>query len=68
MAGQIKNLVEQIIKVRCNGNPTLINPTKIKLILKGINPDKFNDESEDDPIIIGKLQTIIKDLNLVIEI
>ncbi len=35
---------------------------KTKLILKGINPNKYTLESEDDPLIIAKLEKMMNDL------
>lgn len=38
--------------------------TKAKLILKGLNPDKFDANSPDDPEIIEKLYNIAKQFNV----
>lgn len=38
--------------------------TKAKFILKGVNPNKFNEFSEDDPIILEKSYSIAKQLNV----
>jgi hypothetical protein len=35
----------------------------MKLILKGIDPKSYNDASDDDPVVIGKLITLMKELN-----
>jgi hypothetical protein len=35
---------------------------KTKLILKGINPNKYTLQSEDDPVVLGKLEKMIADL------
>ena len=32
--------------------------------MKGIYPDKYSSASEDDPVIIEKLQNLAKDLNI----
>ncbi len=64
MAGQIKKMIDEIIKKRANGDSVLIKTTTTKLVLKGINPDKFNSSSEDDPVIMEKLKSLAKDLNL----
>lgn len=64
MAGQIKGMIDSIIKKRANGNPTIEKTTRTKLILKGINPDQYTELTPDDPIVIQKLKTIIYELNL----
>jgi DNA polymerase III sliding clamp (beta) subunit (PCNA family) len=64
MAGQIKKMIDEIIKKRANGDSVLIKTTTTKLVLKGINPDKFTSSSEDDPLIMEKLKSLAKDLNI----
>jgi hypothetical protein len=64
MPGRIKVMIEKIIMERAKGNTVLINTTKTKLLLKGINPDKFGAESPDDPAVIAKLQTLAQELNV----
>ena len=66
MPGQIKAMIDKIISERAKGNATLINTTKTKLLLKGINPDKFGSGSPDDPVILGKLQTLARELNVIL--
>jgi hypothetical protein len=64
MAGKIKEMIDSIINQRVQGNPMLQKVIKTKLILKGINPGKFTMDSPDDPVVIGKLENLIKDLKL----
>jgi hypothetical protein len=64
MAGQIKEIIDTLIKKRANGNPTIERTTKTKLILKGINPDLYNANSPDDANVLEKLKSIITELNL----
>ncbi len=60
MAGKIKVMIEQLIEMRTKGNPHMIAPLKIKLIMKGIDPDLYNDGSDDNPVVIQRLQSIAK--------
>ena len=60
MAGKINQMISGIIETRSKGNPTIEATTRTKLILKGINPDKFTPSSDDDPIIIEKIEQIGK--------
>jgi hypothetical protein len=66
MAGSIKIMLDKIIAQKAKGNATIINVTKTKLILKGINPDKFTSSSEDDQIIIQKVRSIAKEMDVTI--
>ncbi len=60
MAGKIKVMIEQLIQVRTKGNPHMVAPLKIKLIIKGIDPDLYNEMSEDNPIVMQRLQSLAK--------
>jgi hypothetical protein len=64
LSGKVKELINQIIHGRSNGNPAITEMTKSKFILKGINPDKFDSDSYDDPVIIRKLHNIAKELKI----
>jgi hypothetical protein len=64
MAGQIKKIIDRIIEERSKGNPAIAQMTIAKLILKGLNPNKFDSCSEDDPEVISKLLNIAKQLNV----
>lgn len=63
MVGKIKEIIDAIIKERSNGNSAIAEMMKAKFILKGINLDKYDNSSPDDPIIMDKLLTIAKQLN-----
>jgi len=62
MAGKIKQMIDFVIKQRAQDNPMLERVIKTKLILKGINPSKYKTQSDDDPVIINKLQLLINEL------
>ncbi len=55
MAGKIKKMLDKIVTAKSGGNPTLMTTTKTKLILKGLNPDRYDAQSADDPNIIKKI-------------
>jgi len=61
MAGKIVRMIEEILAERSKGNEMLARLTRTKLILKGIDPEKFSDLSDDDPAIIEKLKKMVKD-------
>ena len=64
MAGQIIKMINTIIDKRSKGSGTIAITTKTKLVLKGIDPDKFNESSPDDPEIIEKLRNLARDLDV----
>ena len=64
MPGQTKQLIDFILERRARGNPTLFFATKTKLILKGVNPDRYNAESPDDAAVIAKLRAIAAELGV----
>ncbi|MDR1534428.1 MAG: hypothetical protein LBU64_04940 [Planctomycetota bacterium] len=64
MAGKIKVLIHSLIQKRTKGDPGLIPPLKIKLIMKGVDPDIFDDNSPDNPVMIQRVITIAKEMGL----
>ncbi len=62
MAGRIKQMIDSIIEQRSKGDPLLVKTTKTKLMMKGININRYTFQSEDDPIIIEKLEKLIAEL------
>ena len=64
MAGQIKKMLDEIIRQRSKGDTTLMSTTKTKLILKGFNPDKFTALSEDNPDVINKIRAVAAEMGV----
>ena len=64
MAGQIKEMLDQIIETRSRGDSFLALTTKTKLALKGINPEKYDLNSEDDPWVINKVKRMAKEMGV----
>ena len=62
MAGKGKTLIEQLIQLRTKGERTLVAPLKVKLIMKGIDPDMFDAETPDNPIVIQRVVAIAKEM------
>ena len=62
MAGKIKQMIDMIIAQRAKDNPMLVGVVKTKLMLKGIDPNKFTLQSDDDPAIIAKLEAVAREL------
>ncbi len=68
MAGKVKKAIDDLLKQVAKNDPVLIKTTKTKLILKGINPDKFTVGSDDDPVVLQKLAVVAKEFNVKITI
>jgi len=62
MAGKIKRMIDSVIQQRAVGNPMLEKIIKTKMILKGINPNKYSLESDDDPVVLQKLENMLREL------
>ena len=64
LAGQIKYMLDTIIDQRSKGVAAIAYGTKTKLILKGLNPDRFNAASPDDPAIVAKVRAVAQELGI----
>ena len=64
MAGKIKKMMDDIISIKSGGHPTLMITTKTKLILKGLNPDKYDANSSDTPDIMRKVMLAAQEMGV----
>lgn len=64
MAGKIKLMIDRIINERSKGNAAIVLTTKTKMVLKGVNPDKWTTTSDDDPSVIVKLKQIAHEFSI----
>ncbi len=64
MTGKIKRMIDAIFEYKTQGNPALVPNAHAWLIFKGIFPNRFNETSQDDPILIEKLSSIAKELGI----
>lgn len=62
MAGRVKELIDRLIEMRTKGDRGLVAPLKIKLIMKGVDPDLFDASSPDNPLVIQRIITIAKEM------
>lgn len=62
MAGKIRELIDSVIAQRAMGNPMLEKIIKTKLILKGVNPNKYTLQSDDDPVVLEKIEKMMTEL------
>jgi hypothetical protein len=66
MAGQIKRMIDSILQQRSKGNSTLLLTTKTKLILKGINPERFTATSPDDEDVMARVRALAAELGVIL--
>ena len=64
MAGQAKHYIDTIVKTRGKGNPAIERGVRVKLILKGIQPEKYGHDTPDDPIAISLIRSVAADLGV----
>ena len=64
MAGTIHSLITRLIEQRTGGRPHLAASIKIRLIMKGVDPDQHNESSADDPAVIARVYAIAKDMSV----
>lgn len=62
MPGKIKQNIDKLIELRTKGDRSLVAPIKIKLIMKGIDPDMYDETSPDNPVVIQRVQTIAREM------
>lgn len=64
LSGKIKDLLDQIIQSKAKGDPIMEKLTKTKLLVKGIRVDSYSANSEDDPVILQKVQQAAQDFGI----
>ena len=61
LAGQIKRLIDDLIRLRTRNNVKVEPFVRVHLVLNGIDPDVYGLESPDDPEKIRVLGEMIRD-------
>jgi hypothetical protein len=54
--GKTRQIIDRVIASRSGGNPIVAKNMKTKLILKGIDPDAYDDDTFDNPNTLAKLR------------
>jgi len=57
-------MIDSILEQRAKGNPTILLTTRTKLILKGLNPDRFTATSPDDEALLAKVRSVAGELGV----
>jgi hypothetical protein len=61
MAGRIKQLIDELVRLRTKNNPNVEPFVRAHLVLNGLDPDAYNTASADDPEKIDALENMIRD-------
>jgi len=59
-------MIDSLLEQRSKGSPTVLMTTKTKLILKGLNPDKFTSTSPDDADVMARVRAVAAELGIVV--
>ncbi len=65
--GTAKKIIDAIIKKRSRGVGSIAKAIKIKIALKGINPDSLTPDTPDDPVLLRKLLKLAQSYGLQIK-
>jgi hypothetical protein len=63
MPENIKDIIGRIINEKAKDNKMLVAIIKAKLVLKGIYLDRLTPQSYEDPLIIARIEEVIKQLH-----
>ena len=66
--GKAKKLIDQLIEKKAQGNAFQVSNVKMKLMFKGIIPDKITDDTPDTDEIISKIYEVAKDFNITLSV
>lgn len=61
MAGEVRRLIDELIRLRSKGKPSLEPFVRVHLMLAGIDPDRYGEDSPSDPAVEQTLQKMIAD-------
>jgi hypothetical protein len=56
-------MIDAIVESRSHGDEVAAAGVRVRLLLRGIDPNQYGSASEDDPVIIAKLQGMMSDFD-----
>jgi hypothetical protein len=62
MSGNIKEMLDTVINGKLKDNPLMGNVIKAKMVLKGINLNSLTPKSAEDPVLMAKLEAVMKEI------
>ncbi len=60
MAGRVKQLIDELCQLRSGGNPGVEHFVRASLVLRGINPEDFDEQTPDDVGAVRVLREMIR--------
>jgi len=64
MSGTVKKMLSEIYTQRARNNEAIVKALNVKLILKGVFPDTYTEETPDDEETIKKVQLIAEEMGV----
>jgi hypothetical protein len=61
MAGEVKRLIDELMRLRTKGNSMLEPFVRVNLMLSGIDPNQYTADSPSDPDAEQKVRKMIDD-------
>jgi len=62
--GKAKKLIDELINKKAQGNAFQVSNVKMKLLFKGIIPDKITNDTPDTDEIIAKIYEVAKEFDV----
>ena len=62
--GKAKQLIDELIEKKAQGNAFQVSNVKMKLLFKGIIPDKITNDTPDTDEIIDKIYEVAEEFNI----
>ena len=62
--GKVNQLINELIEKRSKGKEFLKLSTQMKLLMKGIDVKKINDDTPDDEVMIKKIYETAAEFNI----
>lgn len=64
MAGKAREIIDLLVQQRAGQSPAAAHFIRTKLILRGIDPDKYTSDSPDDAQVLMTLREIAREYGL----
>ena len=62
--GKTRMLIDELIKKKANGNSFQESNVKMKLMFKGVFPDRITDDTPDSEELISRIYEVANDFNI----
>lgn len=62
--GKAKQMIDELIEKKAGGDKFQVSNVKMKLMFKGIMPDKITEDTPDDEEVISKIKEVAGQFNV----